>query len=154
MRDSAGCDDSYEVLRETAGWDVGGLFDGLDPGTSTLSRGFSKLLSKLLSLKLNRVLVAEAGLITAGDMFLRKSRYADGGVIGVLRASSLFMKPGEAAMGLNISDGKVPDPGVCRDDALLALLSNPAAIIVAVAVAEAIVACRRLQERVTEESNE
>lgn len=156
LRESEGCDDSYEVFRETAGWDVvGGLVDGFAPVTSTrLSRDLSKLLSKPLSLKLNRVLVAEAGLITAGDMFLRKSRYADGGVMGVLRESSLFMKPGEGAMGLNISEGKVPDPGVCRDDAALALLSNPAAIIVAVAVAEAMIACRCLQERVTEESNE
>lgn len=46
-------------------------------------------------------------------------------------------------MGLSISDGKVPDPGVWRDDAVLALLSKPAAIMVAVEVAEAIVACRR-----------
>jgi len=87
-------------------------------------------------------------------MFFKKSRYADGGVMGVLRASSRFMKLGEAAMGLNISEGKVPDPGVCNEDAELARLSNPAAIIVAVAVAEAIVACCRFRKRVTEESNE
>lgn len=131
---------------------MGGLTEVFPPVTSTiLSTGFSKLLSKLLSLKLNRVLVADAGLITAGDMFFRKSRYADGGVMGVFKASSLFINPGEAAMGLNISEGKVPDPGVCREDdaVLAALLSNPAAIIVAVAVAEAIVAvpaCCRFRE--------
>lgn len=141
LRETSGCVDSYEVFRDMAGSDVGGLID-FAPETSTiLSTGLSKLLSKLLSLKLNRVLVADAGLITAGDMFLRKSRYADGGVMGVLRASSRFIKLGEAAMGLSISDGKVPDPGVCREEeAVLALLSKPAAIIVAVAVAEAIVA--------------
>jgi hypothetical protein len=76
-------------------------------------------------------------------------------VIGVLRASSLFINPGEAAMGLSISEGKVPDPGVCKDEAALDLLSKPAAAIVAVAVAEAMFACCRLQERVwTEVSNE
>ena len=77
--------------------------------------------------------------------------------MGVFKASSLFMKLGEAAMGLTSSEGKVPDPGVWRDDAVLARLSKPAAAMVAVAVAEAIVASRRrLRERVTviEESNE
>lgn len=59
------------------------------------------------------------------------------------------------ANGLRISDGKVPDPGVCNDEAALARLSNPAAAaMVAVAVAEAIIACRRLQKCVTEISNE
>ena len=49
-------------------------------------------------------------------------------------------------MGLSISDGKPPDPGVWRDEALLALLSNPAAaVMVAVAVAEAIIARRRFK---------
>lgn len=60
-------------------------------------------------------------------------------MIGVFKASSLFMIPGEAAMGLSISEGKVPDPGVCREDAALCLLSKPAAAIVAVAVADAMV---------------
>lgn len=75
--------------------------------------------------------------------------------MGVFKESSFFKKPGEAAMGLHISEGKVPDPGVCNDDAVLALLSNPAAAaIVAVAVAEVIVECCRLRGRATEESNE
>lgn len=147
LRESGGCDDSYEVFRETAACDIGGSIGFAWGASTTFSRGLSKLLSELLSLKLKRALVAEAGLITAGDMFLRKSRYADGGVIGVFRASSLFMKPGEAAMGLSISDGNVPEPGVCRYDVVLALLSKPAAIIVAVAVAEAMITCRCLQER-------
>lgn len=69
--------------------------------------------------------------------------------MGVLSASSLFMKLGELAMGLSSSDGNVPDPGVCREEEVLALLllSNPAAAMVAedIAVA-AIVGCRRLRE--------
>lgn len=112
--------------------------------------------SRCLSAKLNLLLVpVVAGLIIAGDILLRKSRYADGGVIGVLR-SSFFRNPGEPAIGLNISDGKVPEPGVCNDDAALARLSKPAAamVAVAVAVADAIVACRRLRKRVAGDSNE
>lgn len=67
--------------------------------------------------------------------------------MGVLRASSRFRKLGEVARGLRSSDGNVPDPGVWREDAddevlELARLSKPAAAIVAVAVAEAIIACR------------
>ena len=68
------------------------------------------------------------------------------------------MKLGDGAIGLSISEGNVPDPGVCKDEEAesLAFLSNPAAAMVAVAVAEAmsVVDCRRLRERVTEESNE
>ena len=94
-----------------------------------------------------------AGLINAGDILLRKSRYADGGVIGVLR-SSFLRKLGEPAIGLNSSDGKVPEPGVVNEEPVLARLSKPAAAMVAVAVAEAISLCRRLWERATEESNE
>ena len=76
-------------------------------------------------------------------------------MIGVLSSLSFcFMKPGEPVKGLRISDGKVPEPGVCKEDEELDRLSNPAAAMVAVAVAEAIVACRRLRKRVTEESNE
>ena len=74
-------------------------------------------------------------------------------MIGVL-SSSLLRRLGELAIGLSISDGKVPDPGVCNEDAVLALLSKPAAAMVAVAVAEAIMVRRRLRERMTEESNE
>lgn len=71
-------------------------------------------------------------------------------MIGVLR-SSFLRNPGDPAIGLNISDGNVPDPGVCREDAVLARLSKPAAAMVAVAVAEAIAwACRRLREGGTE----
>jgi len=103
---------------------------------------------------LKRLLVlVGAGLIIAGDILLRKSRYADGGVIGVL-SSSLLRKPGEPVIGLSISDGKVPDPGVCNEDALLERLSKPAAAMVAVAVADAIAAYRRLRAEETEESNE
>lgn len=82
-----------------------------------------------------------AGLIKAGDMVLRKSRYAEGGVIGVLRASSFFEKHGEATMGLRSSEGNVPEPGVCKEEAVLELerLSKPAAAMVAVAVADAMV---------------
>lgn len=66
--------------------------------------------------------------------------------MGVFRSPSLvFIRPGEDAMGLRSSDGKVPDPGVCKEDAVLTHLSKPAAAIVAV-VAEAIVPCRRLPE--------
>lgn len=77
-------------------------------------------------------------------------------MIGVRRASSFFVKAGVLIIGLNISEGKVPDPGVGSDEVftLAGLLSNPAAAIVADDVAVAIVGCRRLREEVTEESNE
>lgn len=60
--------ESYEVFRDKAGSDVGGLMDGFcDAASDPFSNGFSP--------KLNRVLVpVETGLIMAGDMFLRKSR--------------------------------------------------------------------------------
>lgn len=76
--------------------------------------------------------------------------------MGVLRSVSLcFRKPGETAMGLQSSEGKVPDAGVCNDDAVLARLSKPAAAKVAVAVAEvAMLACRRLCKRVTGEAKD
>lgn len=67
--------------------------------------------------------------------------------MGVFRPFSLcFRKPGEPAKGLRISDGKVPEPGVWREDAELDRFSKPAAAMVAVAVADAIVACRRLRK--------
>ena len=69
-------------------------------------------------------------------------------MIGVLR-SSFFKKPGEHAIGLTISDGKVPEPGVCSDDDdeyVLDRLLKPAAAMVAVAVTEAIMSCRRLRK--------
>ena len=103
--------DPYDTLRDKAGWDVGVLMASFSPD---ICEDLSKLLSKLLSLKLNRALVlVGAGLIMAGVMFFRKSRYADGGVMGVLRSfSRCFMKPGEPASGLRSSEGKVPEPGV------------------------------------------
>lgn len=72
-------------------------------------------------------------------------------MIGVFKSASLcFRKPGETAIGLQSSEGKVPDPGVCKDDAVLARLSKPAAAMVAVAVADvAILLCCRLCKRVT-----
>lgn len=59
-------------------------------------------------------------------------------MIGVFKASSFFSKPGEARRGLLSSEGKVPEPGVCNEEAALEpdRLSKPAAAIVAVAVAE------------------
>jgi hypothetical protein len=62
-------------------------------------------------------------------------------VIGVFKASSFFKRPGDATIGLRNSDGKVPDPGVAREEAAseLGRLSKPAAAMVAVAVAEAMV---------------
>lgn len=65
-------------------------------------------------LKLKRALVlVGAGLIMVGVMFLKKSRYAEGGVMGVLRSSFFcFIMPGEAASGLRSSEGNPPDPGV------------------------------------------
>ena len=74
-------------------------------------------------------------------------------MIGVLR-SSFRNKPGEDAIGLNSSEGNVPEPGVWSEDAVLERLSKPAAAMVAVAVAEAMVVCRRMQKRATEESSE
>jgi hypothetical protein len=60
-------------------------------------------------------------------------------VIGVLR-SSFLSRPGEADMGLSISDGKPPDPGVWSEDELAGRLSKPAAAMVAVAVTEVMLA--------------
>lgn len=59
-------------------------------------------------------------------------------MIGVFKASSFFNRPGEARRGLLNSEGKVPEPGVCNEEAALEpdRLSKPAAAIVAVAVAE------------------
>lgn len=100
--------ESYEVLRERLGWDVGEL---MDEGRSESDRS-SDARSMCLSLKLKRLLVADGeGLSIADGMFFKKSRYADGGVIGVLR-SSLRRRPGEGAMGLRVSEGNVPEPGV------------------------------------------
>ena len=69
-------------------------------------------------------------------------------MIGVFKASSLFKRPGDATRGLRNSDGKVPDPGVAREEAAseLGRLSKPAAAIVAVAVAEAMIECVFLSE--------
>ena len=64
--------ESYEVLRDRAGWDIGvaiGCFSAA--GTA----GSEDAFSDDFSWKLNRLLVpVDAGLIIAGDMFLRKSR--------------------------------------------------------------------------------
>ena len=59
-------------------------------------------------------------------------------MIGVFKASSFFNRLGDATSGLLNSDGNVPDPGVCNEDAAseLGRLSKPAAAMVAVAVAE------------------
>jgi len=61
--------------------------------------------------------------------------------MGVFKASSFFKNPGDATIGLRNSEGKVPDPGVAREEAAseLGRLSKPAAAIVAVTVAEAMV---------------
>lgn len=65
--------------------------------------------------------------------------------MGVFRASSFLRKLGEVASGLRSSDGKVPEPGVCSDEEdeedmlVLVRLSKPAAAMVAVAVAEAMI---------------
>lgn len=60
-------------------------------------------------------------------------------MIGVFKVSSFFKRPGDDTIGLRNSDGKVPDPGVAREEAAseLGRLSKPAAAIVAVAVADA-----------------
>jgi hypothetical protein len=42
-------------------------------------------------------------------------------VIGVFKASSLFKRLGDATIGLRNSDGKVPDPGVAKEEAALNL---------------------------------
>lgn len=78
-----------------------------------LSAPISEILLEALSGNLKWLLVPVGnGLIKAGGMFLRKSRYADGGVIGVFRASSFLRRLGEATRGLLSSDGNVPEPGV------------------------------------------
>ena len=69
-------------------------------------------------------------------------------MIGVFKVSSFFKRPGDATIGLRNSDGKVPDPGVAREEAAseLGRLSKPAAAIVAVAVAEAMIDSEFLSE--------
>ena len=66
-----------------AGCDVGGLFEGF----SVAEEG-----SVDFSLKLKRALVlVGAGLMIAGErLFLRKSKYADGGVMGVLAEREIY----------------------------------------------------------------
>ena len=60
--------ESYEVLRDNGGCDVGGLTDGF-------SDAVSETVSDFLSLKLKRALVlVGAGLSIAGDICLRKSK--------------------------------------------------------------------------------
>jgi hypothetical protein len=56
---------------------------------------------------------AEAGGLRAGDFF-KKSRYAAGGVSGVLSDSKGASTVGEDTIGLAISEGNVPDFGVSR----------------------------------------
>jgi len=68
------------------------------------------------------------------------------GVLISFLSSSRRKMLGEDAIGLIVSEGNVPDPGVCSCPADLAgRLSKPAAAMVAVEVAEAIVPCRRLR---------
>lgn len=61
-------------------------------------------------------------------------------MIGVFKASSFLgrLRPGEGTSGLRSSDGKVPEAGVCREEAGFEAdrLSKPAAAMVAVMVAE------------------
>ncbi len=72
--------------------------------------------------------------------------------MGVLRSFSFCLrKPGEPARGLRISDGNPPDAGVCKQDAALGRLSKPAAAMVAVAVAEAMVGLPSWMRRRDEE---
>lgn len=60
------------MLRDKAGWEVGGLIEGLSAETS---ENLSEPLSEIMSLKLKRALVlVGAGLIIAGVMFFRKSK--------------------------------------------------------------------------------
>lgn len=60
------------MLRDRAGWDVGGLIDGF---SVDVSEALSDHRSVLSPLKLKRALVlVGAGLIIAGDMFFKKSK--------------------------------------------------------------------------------
>lgn len=61
-------------------------------------------------------LLPEVGVMNVGEYVLRKSAYADGGEMGVLRACSscLTTKGRMADTGLATSDGYVPDIGVLR----------------------------------------
>lgn len=88
-----------------------------------------------------------------GVIFFKKSRYADGGVMGVFKSSCL-KQPGDLARGLMSSDGKDPEPGVCSEEAELALLSKPAAVAMLADAIAMMAACRCCRERETEKSNE
>lgn len=65
--------ESYEVLRDRAGWEVGGLVEGFPADGSA---PLSEPLSDGLSWKLKRALVpvVGAGLMMAGDILFKKSR--------------------------------------------------------------------------------
>lgn len=63
------------------------------------------------------VLLPVEGLEMAGDKALRKSRYAVGGVMGVLRSSSCLMKSAQPGRGLRgSSEGRTgpAEQGVLR----------------------------------------
>lgn len=110
-------DESEEVCRDRAGFEVGGLRD--TGGLFTLSTllafsdrssddRHSVILSHVvLSIEGNLDVdpLVVGGLISTGDQPLRKSIYADGGVIGVLMVSSFLRKAGVPTKGLRSSDG-------------------------------------------------
>lgn len=57
-----------------------------------------------------------SGVMSVGESFERKSRYAAGGVIGVFWLSSCLMYVGVPTHGLRISDGNEAESGVFNDD--------------------------------------
>ena len=70
----------------------------------------------------------------AGERFLRKSMYADGGVMGVLMDSSRFRNEWFLGCGLRSSEGYEADTGVWTE-LPLTLPSMPEAADIAAAVA-------------------
>ena len=55
------------------------------------------------------------GVMSVGDSFDKKSKYAAGGVIGVFWLSSCLMYVGVPTHGLRISEGNPAERGVLRD---------------------------------------
>lgn len=127
--------DSAEDVRDNRGCDISAV---PSPSSDILSGTFPE------KLKWELVPVG-AGLINAGDMVFKKSRYACGGVMGVLTFSSLLIHAGVPGSGLRISEGYEAETGVCRVDTRgLGLPSLPVATTVEV---EEVLAMTRLDNR-------
>lgn len=104
--------ESDEEVRDNGGCNVGktGMLSST-PSCCSFSSWYRLSVGIPEKLKWELVPVG-AGLINPGDIFLRKSKYAFGGVIGVLMFSSFLMYADVPGNGLRISEGYEADTGV------------------------------------------